>query len=161
MSWAELLKLRSLNVPQFRVYVLPDRKSKDRKLDELMRLPLKTIIFCDSLDYGEEISKRFEIPFVYGETQERLDIIRSSQACVVSRVGDEGLSDLKLERIIEVSYLFGSRMQESQRFGRLMHSERKTQHIILMTRAEYDAYQKRLLAITQRGFKLELIEEAA
>ena len=161
MSWAELLKLRILNVPQFRVYVLPDRKSKDRKLDELMRLPLKTIIFCDSLDYGEEISKRFEIPFVYGVTQERLDIIRSSQACVVSRVGDEGLSDLKLERIIEVSYLFGSRMQESQRFGRLMHSERKTQHIILMTRAEYDAYQKRLLAITQRGFKLELIEEAA
>jgi intein/homing endonuclease len=161
MSWAELLKLRILNVPQFRVYVLPDRKSKDRKLGELMRLPLKTIVFCDSLDYGEEISKRFEIPFVYGETTERLDIIRSSQACVVSRVGDEGLSDLKLERVIEVSYLFGSRQQESQRFGRLMHSERKTQHIILMTRAEYDAYQKRLLAITQRGFKLELIEEAA
>jgi superfamily II DNA or RNA helicase len=43
-----------------------------------MRLPLKTIIFCDSLDYGEELSKRFEIPFVYGETSERLDIIRRS-----------------------------------------------------------------------------------
>jgi hypothetical protein len=26
-------------------------------------------------------------------------------------------------------------------------------------RAEYEAYPKRLLAITQRGFKLELIEE--
>ena len=161
MSWSDLLKLRIISVPQFRAYVLPDRRAKDRKLDELMRLPLKTIVFCDSLDYGEEISKRLEIPFVYGETRERLDIIRSSQACVVSRVGDEGLSDLKLERIIEVAFLFGSRMQESQRFGRLMHSERKTQHIILMTRSEYQAYQKRLLAITQRGFKLELIEEVA
>jgi len=161
MSWSDLLKLRVINVPQFRVYVLPDRRAKDRKLDELMRLPLKTIVFCDSLDYGEEISKRLEIPFVYGETRERLDIIRSSQACVVSRVGDEGLSDLKLERIIEVAFLFGSRMQESQRFGRLMHSEKKTQHIILMTRGEYEAYKKRLLAITQRGFKLELIEEVA
>jgi len=159
MSWSDLLKLQIIRAPQFRVYVLPDRRIKDRKLDELMRLPLKTIIFCDSLDYGEEISKRLEIPFVYGETKERLDIIRSSQACVVSRVGDEGLSDLKLERIIEVAFLFGSRMQESQRFGRLMHSKRKTQHIILMTRAEYEAYQKRLLAITQRGFKLEIIEE--
>lgn len=60
--------------------------------------------FC-CLDYGEELSKRFEIPFVYGETSERLDIIRRSQACVVSRVGDKGLSDLKLERIIEVLFL--------------------------------------------------------
>lgn len=161
MSWSDLLKLRVISVPQFRVYVLPDRRAKDRKLDELMRLPLKTIIFCDSLDYGEEISKRLEIPFVYGGTGERLDIIRSSQACVVSRVGDEGISDLKLERIVEVAFLFGSRMQESQRFGRLMHSEKKTQHVILMTRQEYEAYDKRLLAITQRGFKLELIEEAS
>jgi tRNA A37 N6-isopentenylltransferase MiaA len=77
-------------------------------------------------------------------------------------VGDEGLSDLKLQRVIEVAFLFGSRMQESQRFGRLMHSkETKTQHIILMTRQEFESYQKRLMAITERGFKLELIEEAS
>ncbi len=160
MSWTELLKLKVMNVPQFRVYVLADRKAKDRKLDELMKLPLKTIIFCDSLDYGEQISNRLGIPFVFGETKDRLDIIRSSQACVVSRVGDEGLSDLKLERVIEVSYLFGSRMQESQRFGRLMHSEKRTQHIVLMTRQEYEAYGKRFNAITERGFKLEVFEEA-
>lgn len=160
MSWDELLRLQIIHVPQFRVYVLPDKRAKDRKLDELIRLPLKTIIFCDSLDYGDEISKRLDIPFVFGATRERLEIIHTSQTCVVSRVGDEGISDTKLERIIEVAFLFGSKMQESQRFGRLMHSEKKTQHIILMTRAEYQAYQKRLLAITQRGFKLELIEEA-
>ncbi len=160
MSWNELLKLKVMNVPQFRVYVLSDKRAKDRKLDDLMLLPLKTIIFCDSLDYGEELSKHFGIPFISGETKERLEVIKNSNACVVSRVGDEGLSDLKLERVIEVSYLFGSRMQESQRFGRLMHSEKKTQHIILMSRQEYDAYQKRLLAITERGFKIELIEEA-
>lgn len=161
MSWSELLRLHVMNVPQFRVYVVADRKAKDRKLEELMRLPLKTIIFCDSLDYGEELSKKFEIPFVYGETSDRLDVIRSSQACIVSRVGDEGLSDLKLERVIEVAFLFGSRMQESQRFGRLMHSEKKTQHVILMTRQEYEQYQKRLFAITERGFKIELIEEVS
>jgi DNA excision repair protein ERCC-3 len=162
MSWTELLQLHVMNVPQFRIYILPDKKSKDRKLNELMRLPLKTIIFCDSLDYGEEISKQLNIPFIYGSTNDRLETIRNSPACIVSRVGDEGLSDLKLQRIIEVAFLFGSRMQESQRFGRLMHSkESKTQHIILMTRVEFETYQKRLLAITERGFKLELIQDAS
>jgi hypothetical protein len=42
-----------------------------------------------------------------------------------------------------------------------MHSEKKTQHIVLMSRQEYDAYGKRLMAITERGFKVELIEETA
>jgi DNA excision repair protein ERCC-3 len=161
MSWSELQQLHIMNVPQFRVYVLADKKAKDRKLEELMRLPLKTIIFCDGLDYGEELSKRLNIPFISGSSSDRLEIIRSSPACIVSRVGDEGLSDLKLQRVIEVAFLFGSRMQESQRFGRLMHSkEDKTQHIILMTRQEFANYQKRLMAITERGFKLELIEDA-
>jgi DNA excision repair protein ERCC-3 len=160
MSWEELLQLNVMDVPQFRVYVLRDKKSKDAKIDELMRLPLKTIIFCDSVDYGEELSKRLNIPFVYGGTSDRLEIIRNNQACIVSRVGDEGLSDLQLQRVLEVAFLFGSRMQESQRFGRLMHSkETKTQHIILMTRQEFELYQKRLMAITERGFKIELIQE--
>ena len=162
MSWTELLQLHVMNVPQFRVYVLSNKNAKDRKLEELMRLPLKTIVFCDSIEYGEEISKKLSIPFINGGSSDRLEVIRSSQACIVSRVGDEGLSDLKLQRVIEVAFLFGSRMQESQRFGRLMHSkETKTQHIILMTRQEFENYQKRLMAITERGFKLELIEEAS
>ncbi len=34
-------------------------------------------------------------------------------------------------------------------------------NIIIMARQEYDAYQKRLLVITERGFKIEIIEETA
>jgi hypothetical protein len=60
---------------------------------------------------------RFNIPFIYGETKDRLDVIRESQACVVSRVGDEGISLPRIERVIEVVFLYGSRMQESQRAG--------------------------------------------
>ena len=157
MAWEDLLRLRIVEAPLFRVYILRDRKAKDKKLAELLRLPLKTIVFCDSLDYGETISKQHEIPFVCGYTRERLEIIRSSEACVVSRVGDEGVSDPNLERVIEVAFLFGSRMQESQRFGRLMHSAKKTQHIILMTEKEFERYHKRLNAILQRGFKIEYI----
>jgi len=157
MAWEDLLRLQIIKAPQFRLYIMEGKREKDRKLEELLQIPVKTIIFSDSLDYGEEISKKFEIPFVYGATKDRLEIVRSSQTCVVSRVGDEGLSIPDLERVIEVAFLFGSRMQESQRFGRLMHSQKKAQHIILMTRKEFESYQKRLRAIIERGFKIEYV----
>lgn len=157
MAWEDLLRLQIVKAPQFRVYIVENKRMKDQKLEELLRIPIKTIVFSDSLDYGEEISRKFEIPFVYGATKDRLEIVRNSQTCVVSRVGDEGLSIPDLERVIEVAFLFGSRMQESQRFGRLMHSEKKAQHIILMTRKEFDSYQKRLRAIIERGFKIEYV----
>lgn len=158
ISWDELLKLQVIKELTFRLYILPDNRSKVRKLDELLRIPVKTIIFCDSISFGERISKEFEIPFVHGATRDRLDIIRKADVSVVSRVGDEGISIPELERVIEVSFLFGSRMQESQRFGRLMHSqEKEPQHIIMMTEQEFDKYQKRLYAITERGFKIEVI----
>jgi len=157
MAWEDLLRLQIVKAPQFRVYIMENKREKDQKLEELLRIPIKTLIFSDSLDYGEEISKKFEIPFVYGATKDRIETVRNSQMCVVSRVGDEGLSIPDLERVIEVAFLFGSRMQESQRFGRLMHSEKKAQHIILMTKKEFDAYQKRLRAIIERGFKIEYV----
>jgi superfamily II DNA or RNA helicase len=73
-------------------------------------------------------------------------------------VGDEGVSLPDIERVIEVAYLYGSRMQESQRFGRLMHSAKEEpEHIILMTEKEFEKYQKRLYAITERGFKIEFV----
>lgn len=76
----------------------------------------------------------------------------------MSRVRDEGISLPELERVIEVSFLYGSRMQESQRFGRLMHAERsEPEHIILTTEEEFEKCQKRFYAITERGFRLEII----
>jgi len=158
MAWNELLEMQVVNKPRFKVYILPDNKVKLRKLKELLALPLKTIIFCDSIKFGERISKEFEIPFVHGGTSKRLEVIRDADVSVVSRVGDEGVSIPDLERVIEVSFLFGSRMQESQRFGRLMHSQKEEpEHIILMTNEEFEKYQKRLYAITERGFKIEVL----
>ncbi|MEM3464716.1 MAG: DEAD/DEAH box helicase family protein [Candidatus Bathyarchaeia archaeon] len=158
MSWEELIRLQVVREPTFRVYILSDNREKMRKLGELLQIPVKTLIFCDWLDLGEKIAKTFNIPFVYGETKDRLEVIRESQACVVSRVGDEGISLPDVERVVEVAYLYGSRMQESQRFGRLMHSAKgEPEHIILMTEEEFEKYQKRLYAITERGFRIEFV----
>lgn len=117
----------------------------------------KTIIFCDTISLGEKLSKLFEIPFVYGATNKRLEIIKESDVCVVSRVGDEGLSIPEIRRIIEIDFLFGSRRQEGQRLGRLFHGEEKGEHIILMTEKEFEDYDKRLYAIYEKGFKIEII----
>lgn len=158
MSWEDLIKTRVIKEPSFRVYILKNDKEKMRKLEELLQIPMKTIIFCDWIKLGEQISKKFNIPFIYGATKDRLELIRKANTCVVSRVGDEGLSFPELERVIEIAFLYGSRMQESQRFGRLMHSSQKQpEHIILMTEKEFEAYQKRLYAITERGFRIEFI----
>ena len=162
ISWDELLNLSVVRQPSFKLYLLDSEDEKISKLEQLLKLPLKTVVFCDSIDFGQKIAQKFAIPFVYGDTREgeRLEIIRQSDVSVVSRVGDEGISVPELERVIEVSSLYGSRMQESQRFGRLMHSERTSgepEHIILMTEEEFGKYQKRFYAITERGFRLEIV----
>ena len=48
--------------------------------------------------------------------------------------------------------------KESQRFGRLMHSQKKEpEHIIIMTEKEFQTCQKRLYAIYERGFRIEMV----
>jgi len=144
--------------PTFKLYIVKNEELKIKRLGELLRIPVKTIVFCDSIELGKRIAEKFALPFVYGETKDRLDVIRQAQQCVVSRVGDEGLSLQDIERVIEVAFLAGSRMQESQRFGRLMHaSKEEPEHIIIMTEEEFEKYNKRLHAITERGFRIEVV----
>jgi len=158
LNWEELIQQKVVAVPKFRLYVVKDYHEKMKRLEELLKIPIKTIIFCDAINLGKQISKRFGIPFVYGETKDRLSTIKDSDVVVVSRVGDEGISIGDIERVIEVAFLYGSRQQESQRFGRLMHSQKKEpEHIIIMTEKEFQTYQKRLYAIYERGFKIEIV----
>ncbi len=158
MDWRKLIDLGIVKVPLFKVYILKSQREKLRVLGDLLRIPVKTIIFCDYIDLGKKISRQFNIPFVYGDTKNRLEKIRENEVVVVSRVGDEGLSIPDIERVIEVAFLGGSRMQESQRFGRLMHSQKdEPEHIILMTEKEFERFEKRLYAITQRGFRIQFI----
>jgi DNA excision repair protein ERCC-3 len=85
--------------------------------------------------------------------QEGLD---KSNGAVVSRVGDEGLDFPDLDRVIEMDFLFGSRRQEGQRMGRLLHKhEGRGHHIVVMTDREFERYEKRLYALYEKGFQVE------
>jgi len=157
LSWQEQLKHGYIKEPAVKLYLVRNEREKLRKLEELVRYPLKTIIFCDWIELGRKISRRLGVPFVHGATKERKKILEENPVVVVSRVGDEGVSVRDLERVIEVAFLYGSRMQEAQRFGRLLHSSRETEHIIIMTHEEYDKYGKRLHSIIEKGFKIQLL----
>lgn len=160
MDWHKLLELGVFKKPSITLYVFEDQRGKLRKLSELLRDPVKTIIFCDGIDLGARIAKEHEIPHVHGETKkDRLKQLKSATVAVVSRVGDEGVSLPDIRRVIEIDFHAGSRRQEAQRLGRLFHSQEDEagEHIILMTEEELDAHEKRLLAIYEKGFNIKVV----
>ena len=158
LSWRHFYKLGIIRKPQVKVYILPSTEAKIKKLEELVKLPLKTIIFCDYIDLRKRIANRLGVPFVYGASKDRLKTIEQNLVTVVSRVGDEGISIKDLERTIEVAFLGKSRRQEAQRAFRLLHSTQPdVQHIILMTRAEFEKYHTRLYSLIEKGFRIEVV----
>lgn len=157
LGWDNLISLGILEIPDIRCYILLDWRMKEIKLKELLQQDKKTIIFCDSIKLGNRLSKELSIPFIHGQTSKRIETIEQSDVSIVSRVGDEGLSVSDIQRVIEIDFLFGSRRQEGQRLGRLFHGNEKGEHIILMTEKEFQDYGKRLYAITEKGFKIEII----
>lgn len=160
LAWDKFKQLGIIQSPPMHVWIVKDDKERISRLGELLAVEKKTIIFSDSLDMGAAVAKRFDIPHVFGETKDKLATVQSATVSVVSRVGDEGMSLPDIERVIEISWLFGSRRQELQRFTRLLHGKdtSKEGHII-MTAAEYQRDHKRLFSIMDHGFKIVLHRE--
>lgn len=158
VDWTYFLDKGLIVKPQITVHIVKDMRGKFDYVDGVIDEKKKTIIFSDSLELGEDLAKKHKIPFVHGKTpgNERLDIIRSNERIVVSRVGDLGISIENLQRVIEFDFLFGSRSQELQRLGRLFHSEYKDEHVVLMTITEYVRYKKRLFGIYEKGFEINI-----
>lgn len=157
MAWDQFKKLGIIQSPDMHVWIVKDNSERLTTLASLLEKEEKTIIFCDSIDQGAAVAKRFGIPHIYGATKDKLSKVKDALVSVVSRVGDEGLSLPDITKVIEISWLFGSRRQELQRFTRLLHGKGTSGvgHII-MTAQEYQHDHKRLFAIMDRGFKIVL-----
>lgn len=155
MDWKQMLGLLGKDYHVVNVWVVPEQSSKMAKIGDLMGTE-KTLIFCDGIDFGERIAAKFAIPFINGTTKARMALARDSQRFVASRVFDMGASIKDLSHVIEVDFLYGSRQQEVQRTGRLFHSNKGARHDIIMTRDEYESYGKRIHALTERGFKVNM-----
>jgi hypothetical protein len=161
LAWEKFFELGLIRKPTVTLMIVESKRAKLKVLEELLAKDLgKTIIFCDGIDLGKRIARDHELIFVFGETTRRLEKIRENEVVVLSRVGDEGISIPDIDTLIEVDFLYGSRMQESQRTGRLLHSRKEaTNHYILMTEDELQHYGKRLLALYERGFKINTVRK--
>ena len=160
LSWEFFKKAGLIKAPVAHVWIVKNFEAKVKKVEDLLKDDMRTVIFSDSIDAGKILAARFKLPFAYGETKENMATILANRTVVVSRIGDEGMSLPDLERIIEVSFLGGSRRQELQRFLRGAHSQvaEPSDHI-LMTLEEYVSFRKRFYSIMDKGFKIVLHRE--
>jgi DNA excision repair protein ERCC-3 len=160
LDWKHLMELRVVKKPRVSLLLVRTLRDKISVLDEIVTQgkKMKTLIFCDSLTLGKRLAKRYDVPFIHGQTTKRLAKVTEMALVVISRVGDEGVSLNRLERVIEFDFLFGSRRQELQRLGRLFHSSFEGRHVIIMTKEEYSLYRKRLFSIYEKGIEVEIEE---
>jgi len=157
LRWQELMRLGVVEEPDVRVYLYRTKNQKRKDLKNLVREVGKILIFCDSIEEGKDISEELEVPFVYGQTKNRMEILSENRIVVGSRVTDEGLSLPNIDLTIEYDFLYGSRRQEAQRAGRVMHGEEsKGEHIVMMTDDEYKRHEKRLFGLEEQGLRIRI-----
>lgn len=160
LSWETFKKLGIIQNPTLNVWIVKNEQDRMRRLGSILEEKMKTIIFCDYIEMGKTYADKFKIPFVYGDSKDKLAKIKDTETSIVSRVGDEGISLPDIRRVIEISWLHGSRRQELQRFTRLLHGQGiQGEGHIIMTISEYQQDHKRLFGIMDKGFKIVLHRE--
>jgi DNA excision repair protein ERCC-3 len=157
LNWQEYMKTVGRSYHPINVHVVRSSTGKMKALRDLLDFSKKTLIFCDTIELGKQIAREFGILYVFGETNNRLQAIAENKVVCVSRVADLGVSVKDLQRIIEVDFLFGSRQQELQRTGRLLHADNPERHDIIMTESEMQKYGKRLWALQEKGFTIKIV----
>lgn len=158
LNWDELVDLGVTQHPDVRVYLHRTQHQKLQTAKELANDPGKMVFFCDEIEKGKNLANELDAPFVYGETTDRLEVFRNNRVTVSSRVGDEGMSLPEVSRVVEYSFHGGSRRQELQRAGRVMHNDDENtngEHIVLMTDEEHEKYGNRLYSLEEKGFNIQ------
>ncbi len=157
LNWQEYMRTVGKSYHPIYVHSVRSTAGKLKKLKELVDMSKKTLIFCDTIRLGKSIAQELGVPYIFGQTDNRLEEIAANRVVAVSRVADLGVSIKDLQRIVEVDFLFGSRQQELQRTGRLMHAEKPERHDIIMTEGEIQQYGKRLWALQEKGFTIKMV----
>jgi superfamily II DNA or RNA helicase len=126
----------------------------------LEKLKGNTVVFCDSLYIGDEASRLTGVAFVYGEhsLKERIEALNKHRRFICSRIFDEGMDMPDVKNIIEIDFLGGSRRQQLQRLGRLMHSLIDgVEYHLFMSPEELQKYERRLYGLYSRQFKVNVV----
>jgi DNA excision repair protein ERCC-3 len=158
-DWDRLFRDGWVRKPVINLHIVSD---KMRFLKQLLdKVSGKTMIFCDTIRIGEEASRVMGLPYAHGKhTRKMRDALTERGRFIVSRIYDESMDIKDVRNVIELDFMGGSRRQQLQRVGRLMHSiEDNTQYHLLMTPLEYTQHRKRLYGLYTHTFKVNLINE--
>lgn len=159
INWEELVELGVVDYPTIWLYLYrTERQKQEDAIDLGNTKPGKGVFFSDTLNDGQYLANNLDVPFVSGNTpkSKRMEILRSNRVTVVSRVGDEGMSLPEIDWTIEHQFHGGSRRQELQRTGRVMHGEKDGgQHIIQMTDEQAEKFSDRLYSLEERGMDIQ------
>lgn len=137
----------------------------DKKQDK------KKIIFCDWIDQGKKLSREFDLPFIYGETdhekrEEILDRFRDNaeelNTLIVSRIGDEGIDLPEAEVGVVMSGQGGSRRQATQRTGRVMRPFGSAKIYFIATKGtnEEDFVKRQMELLKEKGIEVNITDKA-
>ncbi|NUC74756.1 DEAD/DEAH box helicase family protein [Haloterrigena sp. SYSU A558-1] len=155
LKWQELIELGAVQEPDVTVYLYSTQHRKRKDVANIVAERAgKILIFCDAIQKGKRLSQELDVPFVHGDTSDRMETFRENRVVIGSRVADEGVSLDELDTVVEYDFHGGSRRQEAQRVGRVMHSDGKGEHIVMMTDEEYEKHGQRLYSLEEQGFNI-------
>ena len=156
-----------VQMPTVTVWVVKDEAAKLNLARRLCAEPVRgrTLVFVQRLDVGRRLAAALEAPFISSDTRRPAEVIAAHPLIVSSSVLDEGISVPDLRRVIEVDFLFGSRMQAGQRAGRLANQAADAtsagDYHVAMIPDELHRYHKRLLIYELWGLTLSVrVDEA-
>jgi hypothetical protein len=148
IRWAEMIQSGVLKRPRIIVATVPSDSAKTAYVKQLVaKAKGRVLIFCDWIEQGQALADALDVPFVHGNTPRKLEKIEESQVCVVSRIGDRGISLPDLRLVIEVAGAGSAREQFAQRVGRLLHGDFEGTFITVFTPEEAQKYRGRVFGV--------------
>lgn len=155
LKWQELIELGAVEEPDVTVYLYSTQHRKKQDVQSIIAQRTgKILVFCDSIQKGKHLSRQLDVPFVHGNSTNRMQTFEEKRVVIGSRVADEGVSLSDLDTVVEYDFHGGSRRQEVQRVGRVMQGDGKGEHILMMTDEEYEKHGQRLYSLEEQGFNI-------
>lgn len=163
MDWDHILEQQGKERHEVNIHIVEEASDKLEKAESLYDSSYKTLLYTDHLDIGEDLSENMDLEFVSGQDgddqyEKATEALEKNNAVIISRVGDQGFSPPGLEAIIEVDFLFGSRRQQLQRTGRLLHDDQGDHHDIIFTEEEWRKHKKRVASLVNRDWELNFAD---
>lgn len=157
LDWLAIMNLLGKKYHEVNVHIVKNKTEKFNRAEELYNPKKSTLFFVWQIEDGKRLKNKLGLPFIYGQTKKRMEILKENPSVIVSQVGEMGISLKKLQHIIEVGFHYGSRAKQLQKTGRLFHSASAERHDIIFTEEEYSKYKKRLYSLVEKGFKLNFV----